>query len=180
MAVGVPAPPGMLPTPPSQAATPGPRSPRPAKDGDGHSSLARWQGLMLERGAMGLPSSSVAPEICPGTCRAPGGDTAWGHPSHAGPYLAPPAASSPRWWQSCERRGGGGSHRVPVGHTAPSDPPAGSWCLQQGAAPAPRSIPRDQLWAPGCPPPPRHTYPVPRECPQSRTLLFPLRALAQA
>ena len=71
---GCPPPPQAAATLPSQAAAMRPRCPRPAKeDGDGHLSPLRGPSLTLEQRVTGLPSSSVAPTIWPGMCRAPGG-----------------------------------------------------------------------------------------------------------
>lgn len=72
---------------------------------------------------------------------------------------------------------------------APSDSPFGCLTLQ---GPLPRSCSKPFVhpqvapvsqgtgWALLCPYPTPCTYPVPRECPQKRMVLFPLRAFAQS
>lgn len=139
------------------------------------------------------PHLLCGPKIRPGQCRA-SGRHCMGTPTHAGPYLAPPAASSLRWWQSCGRRGGSEGEQQRGGCTAPSGSPllaafgsagASTKQLLQALGPSPggtslAAVPQGTRWALVCPHPTPCTYPVPRECPQKRMLLFPLRAFAQS
>lgn len=155
---------------PCQAAV-GPRCPHPSReDGEGAS------------------SPSVAPKSGQGSAE-PQGDTAWGQLIHAGPYLAPLAVSSLRWWQSCDRRGDSegeqqSSLRFPLfaafGFAGTSIKE-----LLQALGPPPGgtsqvAVSQGTGWALLCPHPAPCTYPVPKECPQKMMLLFPLRAFAQS
>lgn len=177
--------------------------PSAKEEGDSRLSPPRGPSLMLEQRVMGLPSSSVAPKIQPGMCRA----RSRGKPRGDNPATL--ALTSLFLKFPCRIRGNparrevtvrGSSHDAPAGCRAPLRPPVVCWvwlcrCLHQGAAPSPWSIPawhrsgssvtargpavgsgisRHPRGVPPC------TYPVPKECPQKRMLLFPLRALAQS
>lgn len=114
--------------------------------------------------------------------------TAWGQPIRAGPYLAPPAVSSLRWWQPCDRRGDSeGDQQSSLRFSLLAVfgfAGASTKELLQALGPSPggtslAAVSQGTGWALVCP----HlvcTYPVPKECPQKMMLLFPLRAFAQS
>lgn len=100
--------------------------PSAKEEGDSRLSPRQGPSLMLEQRVMGLPSSSVAPKIQPGMCRAPGGDT----PRGANPATL--ALTSLFLKFPCRIRGNparrevtvrGSSHDTPAGCRAPLRPP---------------------------------------------------------
>lgn len=145
-----------------------PRCPsRPTtEDGDGHLSPPRGPSQMLKQRATGLPSSSAAPKICPGTCRALGGHCTgptqprWPLPRSSCSFLATFVAILQeerwRWWGAAVTPRWDTQHpQTPPLHTRICFAGASTEELLQPLGPSPggtglaaASQPGDQLWAP--------------------------------